>query len=74
MEQWYESSFVGKDNNGNEVKPISDFYTAETDNEAIDIAKRRASWGLNKDGSPVVLNLTSVHKVNSDLKKTEIVY
>lgn len=44
MEKWYRADFSAQ-YNGNEIYPDSDYFTADNDTQAVEIAKETAAAG-----------------------------
>jgi len=66
-EKWYCSSYGVINANGNEIFPDCDYFTANDDESAIEIAKSKALAGVDYvDEGHFELDLISVCRVDSD--------
>ena len=71
--RWYYASYSAKDKNGEEVYPDGDYFQADGDEQAIEIAKDLASEGQDySDIGHVELELMSVCRVDPEKEWEEV--
>lgn len=76
-EKWYCASYSAFDDNGEELFPDPDYFKADSDEKAIEIAKEYEKMGKDySDCGHVELELLSVCKVdpNNDWEETETIW
>ena len=72
-EKWYCSSYSATDKNGEELFPDCDYFSCDSDEEAIEHAKRLASLGTDyADEGHVVLDLLSVCRGDPEREWEEV--
>lgn len=78
MEKWYRADFSAQ-YNGNEISPDSDYFTADNDTQAVEIAKETAAAGRTLCFEPggctltfsEVLNLCRENLISADILYSE---
>lgn len=76
-EKWYYASYSHIGEDGYDICPDGDYFMADSDDEAIEYAKQKASEGTDYvDIGHIELDLVSVAKVDpySEWEETETIW